>query len=42
LYHLANALGRGDYGFLGRMKARLASWEGGVLNQITAIAGGES
>ncbi len=38
VYHLANALGRGDYGFIDRMAARLASWQGGVLDRLIEIA----
>ena len=42
LFHLANALERGDYGFIERMEARLESWDGGVLAQLVAIAAGEA
>ncbi|GEM_PF-2658064 len=40
LYYLANSLGRGDYDFIRRMKARLRNWNGGVLEQFAEIAMG--
>jgi len=38
LYYLANSLQRDDFSFIDRMSARLANWNGGVLDMLIDIA----